>query len=176
MGALKATIILMVCTNAIIGLGQAKVDKEYSLMLFLLDDCVISRANMSHINELFNSYNHLADFTGYFPNFSSKPENIEAFQNELNVAFPLKTDYFKELAKLYKISALPEVVIVQNKTNNIVYQGAITNEFLDIGKRRNTFSELYLENALSQLAQNRFSFVSKTRAVGCAVNYVEMGK
>lgn len=148
--------------------------KPYSVYLFLLDDCVICQSYTPELIRLDSIYNSSFDFVGYFPNFVSKKEKITAFKEKYAIPFELKTDYFKTLVKKYEISVTPEVVVVDNSSEEVLYKGRIDDEFVQIGKRRRVILNKDLENALKDIQAGRKVAVNETVAVGCFINFNDL--
>lgn len=143
--------------------------QSHDLYVFLLEDCVISRANMEHINALYKTYGDSVNFHGVFPNKMSTHKNIDQFKNDFDVQFSLKTDHYKKLSNRYSVKTTPEVVLVNISNGKIVYQGAIDNEFLSIGKRRKVITKFYLKDALESVSNGIEPNIKSTKAVGCFI-------
>lgn len=145
-----------------------------SVIFFLLDDCVICRDYAPQINQLHKAYGGEMAFVGYFPNFSSKADQIDAYRNTFNVKFPLKTDYFKTQALKYGAEVLPEVVVYNHTTTSTLYQGRIDNTFERLGRRRKVTTKHELKNVLEALHHSKpYTGPSKTMPVGCYINYTD---
>ena len=142
-----------------------------SLIIFLLDDCPICLQYTPTLNELHDQYKEDINFIGYFPNFSSKPEKIEAFKADYKINFPLYTDYFKQQAKKYNASITPEVILYNHTTNTIIYQGRIDNKFYSLGRRRNVVTEHDLKEAIESTLNGQLVKQRITEAVGCYINF-----
>lgn len=139
--------------------------------LFLLEDCVICQSYSLKINDLVDNFGDKVSFQGYFPNFSSKKEEIASFKEKYKIDFDLKTDYFKSVSKKYNITVTPEVVVVNETKNEILYRGRIDDEFVTIGKRRRVVTTNELYDALLSIANNEEIRIKETQAVGCFINY-----
>lgn len=142
--------------------------------LFLLEDCVICQSYSLKINDLVDNFGDKVSFQGYFPNFSSKKEEIASFKEKYKIDFDLKTDYFKSVSKKYNITVTPEVVVVNETKNEILYRGRIDDEFVTIGKRRRVVTTNELYDALLSIANNEEIRIKETQAVGCFINYNDL--
>ena len=146
-------------------------EQNYTVKLFLLDDCVICQSYTPLINNLYDEYNEDFKFVGYFPNFRSKKDGIESFRNKYNIAFDLKTDYFKKETNQYGVKVTPEVIVKDNMSGDVIYQGRIDDEFLSIGRRRRVVKSNDLSNALNSIKNQTPIINSKTEAIGCYINF-----
>jgi hypothetical protein len=146
---------------------------SYSLYIFLLDDCKISQSYTIKINQLHAQYGEQINFIGVFPNRASSLEDIEAYKEKYNHQFPMETDYDKEKALQFGVTITPEVVLIDNETQEILYQGRIDDEFVRVGKRRSFITTDELANALESLVNNQPITVKKTEAVGCFINFFD---
>ena len=142
-----------------------------SLYLFLLDDCPICLNYTPLLNELYSEYGTRINFQGYFPNFSSKPKKIALFKETYKIEFPLQTDYYKEQAKKWNAQVTPEVILYNNTTKKIIYQGRIDNKFVRLGKRRNVVTEHNLINAIKLTLDSKVVLSPFAEPIGCFINY-----
>jgi thioredoxin-related protein len=153
-------------------LNKTKLNTDsLSLYLFLLDDCPICLNYTVLLNDLYTEYGSRINFQGYFPNFSSKPKKIEFFKETYHIEFPVQTDYYKEQAKKWNAQVTPEVILYNNTTKKIIYQGRIDNKFVRIGKRRNVVTEHNLVNAIELTLESKEVLPSFAEPVGCFINY-----
>lgn len=125
----------------------------------------------TELNRLHEEYGDEVTFVGYFPNFSSKPEKIEAFKEKYKIFFPLKTDYFKKMSSKYGATITPEVVVYNHTTNEKIYQGRIDNKFYKLGRRRKVVTKHELEDVLVRIRNKNTTPVEHTAPVGCYINY-----
>jgi len=151
--------------------SNLKAGDSLSLYLFLLDDCPICIQYTPTINELHESYGEQISFIGYFPNFSSKKHKIEDFRAKYNLQFPLYTDYFKDKARKFNAQVTPEVVLYNNRTEQVIYQGRIDNKFYKLGRRRHVVTEHDLKSAMEQALNNETVAVPYSEPIGCYINY-----
>lgn len=67
----------------------------------------------------------------------------------------------------FGVSVTPEVVVYDETTGQVRYQGRIDNLFERVGKRRRVVSSHDLRDALLALREGREVARSRTTAVGC---------
>lgn len=150
---------------------QIHKDKELTLVLFLLDDCPICIDYTVTLNDLHSQYSDQVDFIGYFPNFTSKPEKIAKFKKQFSIQFPLKTDFYKKVVKKYNAEVTPEVILIDNNSNKIVYRGRIDNKFFKLGRRRNVVTEHNLKDAIDNFLSGRPIEQGSTLPIGCFISF-----
>lgn len=144
-----------------------------TVYLFLLDECRISQEMTPYINEIYSRYKTQAGFIGAFPNKATHKDNMQAFAAKYSIRFPLVLDHEKVLAKRWKATILPEVVLYNERTQQIVYRGLINDLYLKPGKRRYFIKNHYLASALEAALAGREVSVKETRPVGCFINFQE---
>ncbi|MFZ1750929.1 MAG: hypothetical protein WAU01_12085 [Saprospiraceae bacterium] len=142
-----------------------------TVYIFLLDECRICQEIAPELNAIYTEYKDNFAFQGLFPNFISKKPGIEIFKQKYHIDFPLKTDYFKSMAKKLHATVLPEVIIYNESKDKVLYQGAINDLFISPGKRRHSVSHHYLRDALQALATGKGEFIASSSPVGCFINF-----
>ena len=142
-----------------------------SVYIFLHDACVISQNYTLMLNELAATFSSdELSFVGVFPDFSSKPDKIEAFREKYKITFPLKTDYFKTLTQKMGATITPEVVVFDHQQEEILYKGRIDNSYFRVGKRRTVTTTSELEDALRAITNGEPVAVKETPAIGCIIS------
>lgn len=152
---------------------EAHLD-SISVYVFLLDECIICHSYMPLVNKLSSQYAaHGIMFQGVFPNHASKYAGIELFKEKHQIKFPLKTDHYKRLAQKFNVKVTPEVVVYHHQKDEILYQGRIDNNFVQIGKRRRVVTSHELEDALEAIRLNKKIAIQRTESIGCFINFSE---
>jgi len=170
--------MFLLCT--MISFATAQVESQpikkdsFTLYLFLLDDCPICIDYTTTINNLHEEYGNEISFIGYFPNFSSKPEKIEAYKKKYGIKFQTFTDYYKENSKKWDVAVTPEVILYDHSRNSIIYKGRIDNKFVKLGRRRNVVTENDLALVLESTRTDSPIGYTYKKPVGCFINYGEM--
>ncbi|MEN0006971.1 MAG: hypothetical protein AAF798_22660 [Bacteroidota bacterium] len=143
-----------------------------TVYIFMHNDCVITQNYTLLLNQLHETYsNETLQFVGIFPDFSSKPDQIEAFRKKYRIAFDLKTDYYKTLTKKYKATITPEVIVVRHRDEAILYRGRIDNMYYKVGRKRTITTTSELKDALEAIRNNQPITNPVTTAVGCFINF-----
>lgn len=153
-----------------------KENQKLEVYFFLLDECRICQEMTPHINTIYDQYKDQISFIGYFPNFSSKPEQIDTFKSTYAIPFDLKTDYFKSKASKMGVTVLPEAVLYNTLEQRILYRGRINNLFYAPGKRRHHITAHDLKSAIERALNNSIDEPIITESIGCFINFNEMEK
>ena len=152
--------------------SNASYSDSITVYIFLLDECVISQNYMPELNRLYSE--HASDqiqFKGLFQNSSSRRKAISAYANKYDVGFDLKTDHYHRITDKLNAKVTPEVVVYDEKHEEILYQGRIDNSFVRIGKRRRVITTHELADALEAIADHEIISIKSTDAVGCFINF-----
>lgn len=142
-----------------------------TVYIFLLESCQICQnqtAELNKIHEEFKSSGIL--FSGIFPNQEmSSQDGIDSFRLKYNLKFPLNMDQNQEITEKYRATITPEVLVVRNVDQQILYRGKIDNSYERVGIRRSVTTEFYLREALQQILNNEPLTVLETVPVGCFI-------
>lgn len=144
---------------------------DTTVYIFMLEDCVICHSMIKEVNELSDSFEF--EFVGVFPNKRSKYHTIDSFVNKYQIAFTTKTDHHKRLSTKLGAKVTPEVIIYDDTHNIVLYQGAINDRYVRIGKRKNYVNRHYLREALLHLSDPTLPKPVDNQAIGCFINFVE---
>lgn len=93
---------------------------------------------------------------------------LTRFRRDYPLPFPTLPDTEHRQVRWFRATIIPEVV-VQDQTGTVVYQGAIDDWYVDLGKHRPEPTQPYLRNALMALLDGRPVAIPKTEAVGCFI-------
>lgn len=137
--------------------------------VFLSTECPISQQYIPRLRELYQEFSgQNISFTAYFPLKTDDTKAIGQFRRDYSLPFPTKPDLNQRMARQFRASITPEVV-VQDLSGTVVYQGAIDNWFVSLGRHRPEPTEHYLRNALLALLNNQPILPAHTEAVGCYI-------
>lgn len=166
--------ILLCCMSFCVSAVQANPGPRDSITVFIFmhDACVITQNYSLLLHQLHEEYSSdQLKFVGLFPDFSSKPENIEAFRKKYRIPFELKTDYFKTWTKKLGATVTPEVVVYRHSDDTILYKGRIDNMYARVGKKRTITTTSELKDALEAIRNGQPIAITETEAVGCLINF-----
>ena len=144
-----------------------------TVYIFLNDECTISQFYTPQLTALYEKYHpKKVGFIGYFPNFSSKPKQIEDFALKYRLAFPLMQDYYKVWTKKFGITVTPEVAVFDHRTDRLIYRGRIDDSFVRVGKRKLKIQNEDLKNTIEMWFTGRTpGDTILTQAIGCFINF-----
>lgn len=149
---------------------QLKPDDSVTVYIFLHESCIISQYYTLTLKELHKTYtNEHLQFIGLFPNFSSRPENIEKFKETYQIPFTLKPDYFHQKKEPLGATVTPEVVVYNETIQKILYQGRIDDTYARVGQRKRVTTTSELKDALEAIQNGQSISISHTQAIGCFI-------
>ncbi len=168
----RISVVFFIFLNLCVLQAQEYSD-SISVNFFLLDECRISQNISGEINYVFETYNQNPfNFICYFPNLSSKPPKIKTFLENYKIKIPYKTDYFKTKTQFYGATVAPEVVVYDEKNQEVLYRGRIDNSFDKVGSRRRVVTSRDLRNALEAILKQEEIVEKETQAIGCYLNMI----
>ncbi len=161
-------------TNNTIAKEIPEPQDSITVYIFLHESCIISQYYTLPLLELHTEYaSEKIQFIGLFPNYSSKPEKIEAFKEKYKIPFELKTDYLKVETERFGATITPEVVVYNESNDKILYKGRIDDAYVRVGKRKRVTHTSELKDVLEAIVHNNSIAVSETKAIGCFINVRE---
>lgn len=145
--------------------------KGLRVYIFLSESCPICQSITIELKKLHQQFGPLqVEFIGLFPDgILSDAQTRQAFGKKYGLSFPLQLDSGQVLTKKFKAEITPEVVVVNNETETILYRGNVDNSFASLGKRRTVVTEHYLRNALESWMKGKKILLSETQPVGCII-------
>ncbi len=148
-----------------------QIQDSITVYIFLHESCVISQYYTLPLKKLHKEYaNENIQFIGLFPNFSSKPNQIEAFKEKYQIPYELKTDYFHKKKEKFEATVTPEVVVYNESKGQLIYRGRIDDAYARVGKRKRVTTTSELKNVLESIRNNQPIIVSNTQAIGCFID------
>jgi len=142
---------------------------KVQVSVFLSTECPISQRYIPRLRELYQEFSGKnISFAAYFPLSTDDYRALGRFWRDYPLPFPTKPDPNQQIARRFRASITPEVV-VQDVSGTVVYQGAIDDWFVALGKHRPEPTQHYLRNALSALLNNQPVVPARTEAVGCFI-------
>jgi hypothetical protein len=150
--------------------SKAQQPDTIGVYIFLLEDCNISQAYTHRLADLQRQFGKDSiRFVGLFPNPLSNEGSVRAFQEKYRIPFSLSSMGATEKARDLGATVTPEVVVVRESSQTVLYQGRIDNMFERVGKRRRVVTSHDLELALEAIRANRKIPVSRTEPIGCFI-------
>lgn len=162
---------ILVLLFVIASFTSVKSGDSISVFIFLSETCPICQNQTLTLRQLYNDFSDKGiSFTGVFPNleFSSK-QSIDMFGKKYKIDFALTRDEEQKLTKRYSTTTTPEVIVLNNQSNQVLYRGKVDNSFEAIGKKRQVITEHYLRWALESVLSGQPVQTTETKPVGCFI-------
>lgn len=149
--------------------------ENYTVVYFLSETCPICQNQSKSINQLHSTYQKLGLKTiAYFPNISlTNTSSISEFKKKYQLGFPVYLDINQFFTKKFQAKVTPQVFLVNNETNEILYKGKIDNSYERVGKRRQRITEFYLDNVLKSIINNEKITLNYTEPIGCIISLIK---
>ncbi len=149
-----------------------KLDTTPTLIVyvFLSETCPMSQSYVPVLNKIQEIYQskHI-EVVGIFPNFYVTDSTVNQFTTAFGVKFKVERDAGFIFTNKFDAHLTPEVFLVDNMTQNVLYTGAIDNAYFRAGKRRGKTCANYLADAIDKVLINKKIEVTKTQAFGCVI-------
>lgn len=140
-----------------------------TVFFFLSPECPLCENYSLNINQLFHRYDsNQISMYGIFPGTYYSTSQIKAFKIKYEMDLPFLLDPNYTLTRSLKASVTPEVFVF-NEQQELIYQGAIDNWMVSLGKKRTVITEHYLEDAIKALEDQSYPKTRKTKPIGCYI-------
>lgn len=165
---MKKTILLFCLLYA---LFSVHASDSISVYIFLSETCPICKSQTLTLRQLYSEYSSKGiSFIGLFPNEEySTNESIQQFGKKYKLDFELKRDEGQKMVKKFSATTNPQIFVIRNATQQILYAGKIDNGFENIGKKRQVVTEHYLRDALESILLQKEIEIKETQPVGCFI-------
>lgn len=148
-------------------LRELKLQGTKGIAFVFLDcDCPVALQYVPTLKELYEEFRREGiAFYGIYPNARVDVLKMAVNAHDQDLPFPVFLDRGQKLAKLLEISVTPEVAVLDEQWN-VVYQGAIDDQFTKSGKRPQALRH-YLRDALAAYVAGREADPAYTVPSGC---------
>ena len=167
---MKHTILLVLM---LLFLPQGKILAQKNpviVYLFLSEKCPICQYYTQTLQNLSQQYsNENITFIGVFTNKLSNKNSIDSFKTEHLINFRCQIDSNLQIAKKWGATITPQAIIINPKTQKIMYKGRIDDKYAALGQRRTHINNKDLQNALEAIQNNKTIKIKKTQAIGCLI-------
>lgn len=163
---LHCLLILILVLASIQGQAQEKIFVQY----FMHTSCPISQKYTLTINDIAKEFqNKPVQFELVFLDIKNRNQlnEVNAFIKKYKISIPFKIYNTTSYASKMGIKVTPEVIVLYK--NQIQYQGAIDDWFVDWGKNKKEPEQFYLVSALNSLISGQQVWIKKTTAIGCLI-------
>lgn len=143
---------------------------EYLVFIFMSPECPLSENYSKTINELSATYaDKNVRFHIVFPGIFYLRPQIEEFLKKYHLPTEMVIyDPDHSFKEYFSATITPEAFLT-DVTGAILYQGAIDNWAITLGKQRQVITEHYVIEAIESVLNNKHIKIKKTRAVGCII-------
>lgn len=146
-------------------------EKGLTVYFFLSESCPICQSTTLEIKKICKDFeSDDIKFIGLFPNQTNSTANSRSrFSQKYELNFLLVADSSQKLTKKFDATITPEVIVIENNNQTIIYRGKVDNSFESVGKRRAVVTEFYLRQALNFWKNGKVSLIKNTIPVGCYI-------
>jgi thiol-disulfide isomerase/thioredoxin len=147
-----------------------KTETTLSCFVFLSPDCPLCKNYAALINRLKQSYRTDVTFYLIVPGSSYSMGEIKNFSKDYLKHAVLYKDARLRLTQYLRATTTPEVLLLENKTGDAVYKGALDDWAVSLGRQRTKATENYLVDAIEKYLHNEPVTVAYKEPVGCLIN------
>lgn len=142
---------------------------KMSLIVFLSTECPLSKNYSVVIQKISDEFKQDLLVTAIIPGSTDSKKEVEAFARKFKLNYPLLIDKKMNVVHAVKATTTPEVVLF-SPNGELIYQGAIDDWAVELGKKRNKPEQEYLRNAILQAKSRLPVLVNYNEPVGCLIN------
>ena len=167
---MKTSLRYIILLCSLITFTKTQAQEKILVQFFMHTTCPISQKYTLTINGIAKKFqNQPVQFELVFLDIqkASQLRKVKDFMQEYQIQVPYKTFKNTEYAQQMGIKVTPEVLVIYN--NQIQYQGAIDDWFIDWGKSKKQPEQFYLINAINSLLSSQNVWIKKTNAIGCLI-------
>lgn len=158
-------LLLFFLNNLSLCFSQEAKIKVY---VFVAEECPVSLAMTPSLRSVSEQY-AAAEFYLVFPMTTSTAEGAEAFKKENKLSrFSIKVDHYQTLTKKMGATVTPEAIITSTD-GTVLYKGRINDSYLQPGKKKHTYVNEDLADALAAASAGREMPKPWKPAVGCFI-------
>lgn len=143
-------------------------DKSLLILVFLSPDCPLSKNYAPLLNEYQAQYAE-AKVYGIIPGASYDDTSINELVALYSLQYPVLKDPKQELTSLLKATTTPEVFLF-NEAGDLIYNGAIDDWAVSLGKKRSKAGRFYLQDAITNTLNSLPVPLTYMKPVGCLIN------
>ncbi len=135
-------------------------------LVFLGTECPVARLYSPRMKELHQKYREQGiQFLGVYSDVAVNVLSMATHAHDEDLPFPVLLDDEHRLADALKIEGTPEAIVL-NARLEVLYQGAIDDQFKKHGKRAEP-TENYLDDALKALVAGEKPEIAYVPSSGC---------
>ena len=139
-----------------------------TVLVFLNTECPVSQQYTRLLAHLHRQYRpQHVQFMALYPSPTDSRLVISAFHRAYALPFSGLPDKGHMYVRRYQAKTTPEVVVLNE--GRVVYQGAIDDQYVALGRRRSAPTQSFLHDALAAILDKRPIMTARTEAVGCLI-------
>lgn len=142
--------------------------EEPCVLVFLSPGCPLSQKYTLTLNELANEFRGKVTFYGIFTDKDLQADDYKSFSKKYKIEFPLFVDKKRQMVKALTASVTPEA-FVMNK-GKIIYQGAIDDWAIELGKTKKNATTNFVRNAIQCAMANTVPVPNYNKPIGCFID------
>ncbi len=166
-------VLLIICLLPLLISADVKDSESaehYSVYIFMAESCRICEYYSIQLRELHEEYaDEGLDFYGVFPNRKSSLETVTAYKEKYDLPFEMIVDRSQEITERYDARVTPEVVVVEDESQAVIYKGRIDDAYYRVGRRRQVSQTSELRDVLEALRSEQSSSIEWQEAIGCVI-------
>ena len=139
------------------------------VLVWLSPECPLCKNYSLPLRKFYNEFTEDSIlFVGVVAGTYFKRKEILQYIDKYKIPFDILLDDSYILTKHFKAEVTPEAILVNSK-GEAIYQGAIDNWAIALGKQRRKASENYLKDAINEFLKEEPITISKTEPIGCLI-------
>ncbi|MBX5439867.1 MAG: redoxin domain-containing protein, partial [Thermoflavifilum sp.] len=143
---------------------------SFDVFVFLSPECPLCQNYSLTLNQLYLQFSHHPiAWIGIVPGKGFKRQEVQDFVNRFQIRFPVYIDPAMQLTHFLNAKITPQVMLF-NREGWLLYNGAIDNWAVSLGKQRTVITAYYLLDALNSCLKGMRPAISYTTPVGCYIN------
>lgn len=154
--------------------GPDRAEEHYSVYIFMAESCRICEYYSNQLQDLHAEYaDETTSFYGVFPNKKSSESSVQKFKDKYELPFEMLLDKSQVITKKYDARVTPEVVVVEDHSQAIIYKGRIDDAYYRVGRRRQVTQTSELKDVLEALRSDQSSSIEWQEAIGCVITRIK---
>ena len=169
---MKTSFLFTILFCSLITCVKTQAQEKIFVQYFMHTTCPISQKYTFTINGIAKQFqDQPVQFELVFLDIvsSSQLKKVKDFVQTYQIKIPYRTFKNTVYAQQKGVKVTPEVLVTYN--NQIQYQGAIDDWYIDWGKNKKQPEQFYLINALNGILSNQPVWIQKTNAIGCLIEF-----
>lgn len=139
------------------------------VFVFLETECPISQKVTRRVQALADAYAGRVSFEAVYPTQTATLTEVQAFQRTYALRLVARLDPTHRLVNRYDATTTPEVILL-SADEQVLYQGAIDDQFYKLGRYRPAPTAFYLKEAIDATLSGRPVPNRRVTPVGCLIN------